>query len=166
MNQILLTKVFPRALTVSTIILIIFLPNEIGRWLWITAGSLLALDGVIFFWMRLRKAPSLKITEDAVFICGLKIDRRDIQTWRVFRTKSSGELGRYIEIQLKRVPPSPFGWKLAKLFEQVPTSSHHVREGELAKEPRIIASLSSWDLTKDEICNALNKSEQTESHSH
>ena len=166
MNQILLTKVFPRALTASTIILIILLPREGVRWLWITAVILLSLDGLIFVWMRFRKAPNLKITEDAVFVCGLKIDRRDIQTWRVFRTKSNDERGRYIEIQLKRVPPSSFGWKLAKLFEQVPTSRHHVREGELAKEPRIIASLSSWDLTKDEICNALNKSEQTESHRH
>ena len=166
MNQILLTKVFPRALTASTIILIILLPREGVRWLWITAVILLALDGLIFVWMRFRKAPNLKITEDAVFVCGLKIDRRDIQTWRVFRTKSNDERGRYIEIQLKRVPPSSLGWKLAKLFEQVPTSRHHVREGELAKEPRIIASLSSWDLTKDEICNALNKSEQTESHRH
>ena len=166
MNQILLTKVFPRALTASTIILIILLPREGVRWLWITAVILLALDGLIFVWMRFRKAPNLKITEDAVFVCGLKIDRRDIQTWRVFRTKSNDERGRYIEIQLKRVPPSSFGWKLAKLFEQVPTSRHHVREGELAKEPRIIASLSRWDLTKDEICNALNKSEQTAQSNH
>lgn len=162
MNQILLTKVIPPALTASAVILPLLLPYEGGGglWLWITAGVLFALNGLLFIWMRLRKAPNLKITEDAIFVSGLKIGRRDIQAWRVFRTASSGERGRYIEIQLKGVPPSPFGWKLAKLFEQVPASRRGERSGALAREPRIIASLSSWDLTKDEISNALENSEQ------
>jgi len=160
MNQILLTKVFPRVLTACAIILLFLLPDEGGLWLWITAGILLALDGLIFIWMQLRKASNLRITEDAVFVCGLKIGRRDIQGWRVFRTVSSGERGRYIEIQLKRVPPSPLGWKLAKLFEQVPAPKRCERGGQLAREPRIIASLSSWDLTEEEISNALDNSEQ------
>jgi hypothetical protein len=160
MNQILLTKVLPRALTASAIILLLLLPYEGGRWLWITAGVLFALDSLIFIWMLLRRAPNLRITEDAVFICGLKIDRHDIQDWRVFRTASNGERGRYIEIQLKKVPPSPFGWKLAKLFEQAPTSKRGVRGTALAREPRIIAALSSWDLTGNDISNALDNSEQ------
>ena len=160
MNQILLTKVIPPVLTASAVIPPLLLPYEGGLWLWITAGVLFALNGLLFIWMRLRKAPNLKITEDAVFVSGLKICRRDIQAWRVFRTASSGERGRYIEIQLKRVPPSPFGWKLAKLFEQVPASRRGERSGALARESRIVASLSSWDLTKDEISNALDNSEQ------
>jgi hypothetical protein len=160
MNHILLTKVLPRALTASAIMLLFLLPDEGGRWFWITTGVLFALDGLIFIWMQVRKAPNLRITEDVVLICGLKIDRRDIQDWRVFRTASNGERGRYIEIKLKKIPPSPFGWKLAKLFEQVPTSKRSVRGEALAREPRIIASLSSWDLTRDDISKALENSEQ------
>ena len=121
---------------------------------------LYALNGLVFIWIRLRKTSNLKITDYAVFVCGLKVDRCDIQAWRVFRTTSSGERGRYIEIQLKRIPTSLFGWKLAKLFEQVPASRRGERGGLLAKEPRIIAALSSWDLTKDEISNALDNGEQ------
>jgi hypothetical protein len=159
MNQILLTKVFPTVLTASTIIILVLLPVEGGLGLWITKGVLFALNGLIFIWMRLRKVPNLKITEDTVFVCGLRIGRRDIKAWRVFRTATSGERGRYIEIQLKKIPESPFGWKLAKLFEQVPASRRGDRGGALAREPRIIASLSSWDLTKDEISNAMDRSE-------
>ena len=160
MNRILLTKVFPIVLTASSIFFLFLLPYGGGLWLWITAGMLYALNGLIFIWIQLRKTPNLKITGDAVFVCGLKIDRRDVQAWRVFRTASGGERGRYIEIQLKRIPPSPFGWKLAKLFEQVPPFRRGDRGGALAREPRIIAALSSWDLTKDEISNALDNGEQ------
>lgn len=152
MIQILLTKVIQPALTASAVILLLLLPYEGRLWLWNMAGILFALNGLLFIWMRLRKAPNLKIKEDAVYVSGLNISRRDIQAWRVFRTASYGERGRYIEIQLNRVPPSPFGWKLAKLFEQVPASK---QSGALAREPRIIVSLNSWDLTKDEISNAL-----------
>ena len=160
MNHILLTKVFPPVLTASAIILLFLLPDEGGRWFLITAGVLFALNGLIFIWMLVRKTPNLIITEDVVLICGLKIDRRNIQNWRVFRTASNGERGRYIEIQLKKVPPSLFGWKLAKLFEQVPTLKRSVRGEALAREPRIIASLSCWDLTRDDISKALQNSEQ------
>ena len=160
MNQILLTKVIQPSLTASAVIFPMLFSFEGGLWFWITAGVLFALNGLLFIWIRLRKSPNLKITEDAVFVSGLKIGRRDIQAWRVFRTASSGDRGRYIEIQLKRLPPSPFGWKLAKLFEQMPASRRGERDGPLAREPRIIASLSSWDLTKDEISNAMDRSEQ------
>lgn len=160
MNQILLTKVFPIAITASATILLFLLPDVGGLWLWITVGALFTLDGLIFMWMRLRKPSNLKITEDAVLVCGLKIGRLDIQDWRVFRTASSGERGRYIEIQLRRVPTSSFRWKLAKLFEQVPVSRRRERGGKLASEPRIIASLSSWDLSNEEISNALDNTEQ------
>ena len=159
MNRILLTKVFPIVLTASSIFFLFLLPYGGGLWLWITAGMLYALNGLVFIWIRLRKTPNLKITDDAVCVCGLMIDRRDVQAWRVFRTASGGERCRYIEIQLKRIPPSPFGWKLAKFFEKVPPSRRGDRGGALAGEPRIIAALSSWDLTKDEISNALDDCE-------
>jgi hypothetical protein len=159
MNQILLSKVFPTTLTASGIVLLFYASEAAGPWFWIIFGVLSALDGIFFIWMKLRKAPNLKIMDDAVLVCGLRIDRHDIQAWRIFRSAGNGERGRYIEIQLKRIPPSPFGWKLAKLFEQVPTSRRFDRGGRLAREPRIIASLNSWDLTNDEISNALDNSE-------
>lgn len=164
MNPILLTKIFPAALTVVLLVLLFFPPEETGPRFWIIVVVLFAVDGMIFTWQRFRKTPNLKITEDAVFVCGLKIDRRDIQGWRVFRTIKSGERGRFIEIQLKRIPPSPFGWKLAKLFEQVSAPRKGERGRVLAQEPRIIAALSSWDLTKDEISNALDKLENKTEH--
>ena len=160
MNKFLLIRVFLTALTASSIALLFFATEKTGPWIWTIFGVIFVLDGIIAIWIKLRKAPNLKITEDAIFVCGLRMDRRDIQAWRVFRSTSNGERGRYIEIQLRRVPPSLFGWKLAKLFEQVPTSRRCDRGVPLAREPRIIASLSSWDLTKDEISNALDNSEQ------
>lgn len=160
MNQIMLTRVFPAVLTASVIVLLSFAPEEARPWYWIVVGVLFALDGMIFIWIKLRKAPNLKITEDAVYVRGFRMDRNDIQAWRVFRSTGNDDRGRYIEIQLKKVPPASFGWKLAKLFEQVPSPRRGLRGGGVAREPRIIASLSSWDLTKDEIHNALDNSEQ------
>lgn len=152
MNQNLLTRIFTTALTAIMLGILFFAPEDAGPWFRIIVGAMFVLDGVISIWMKFRKAANLKITEGAVFVCGLRVDRRDIQAWRAFRVTSNGERGRYIEIQLKRVPPCPFRWRLAKLYEP----KRFDRSIQLATEPRIIASLNSWDLTKEEIAKAMD----------
>ena len=159
MNKILLTKVIPTALTVSLLAVLYLWPEKSQMWLLITAG-LWTLDGLIFIWMRLWKAPNIEITDGSVIVSGIKINRRDICAWRLFRASNIGERGRYIELELARVPTSPFEWKFVKFFEKAPPSNRGVRAIPLAREPRIIVSLQSWDLSQNEIGHALKTSEQ------
>ena len=159
MKKILLTKVFPTALTVSLIAALNLWPEKNQMWLLITA-VLGILDGIVFIWMRLRKAPNIEITDEVVIVSGIKIDRRDIRAWRIFRALNNGDRCRYIELELARTPPSSFGWKIAKLFEKVPPFNRCDHGIPIAREPRIVASLQSWDLSKREIDHALKNSEQ------
>ena len=158
----LLTKVFPTALTVSLIAALYLWPEKNKTWFLIIVG-LSALDGMIFIWMRFRKTPNIEITDESVIVSGIKIDRRDIRNWRTFRALNNGERCRYIELELARIPPSSLGWKIAKFFEKVPPSNRCDHGIPIAREPRIIASLQSWDLSQNEIDHALKDSEQESS---
>lgn len=107
------------------------------------------------FLKPLRKPRGLKITDQYVKVSGVKIARRDIRAWRVFRASHNGERYRYIELELKRVPLSTIEWNLLKSSEQVPPSNRCDRGIPLGSEPRIVATLGSYDLTKDEIDRAM-----------
>ncbi len=155
-RQIFLTRVFPSVLTVLVLGILFWWPEDVGAWFWWIAGVLFVLDGVIWIGLRLRKAPNLRITEDAVIVGGLRLSRCDIRAWGIFRSSSDGERRRYMEIQLTRIPASPFVWWLVKRFEQVPVSGRWDRGVALAREPRIIVTLSGHDLTKEEIHRALD----------
>lgn len=157
MNKFLLTKVFPTALTVSLIVVLYLWPERNKTWFLIIVG-LSALDGMIFIWMRFRKTPNIEITDESVIVSGIKIDRRDIRNWRTFRALNNGERCRYIELELTGMSPSSFGWKVAKFFEKVPPSNRCDHGIPIAREPRMIVSLQSWDLSQNEIDHALKDS--------
>ena len=159
MNKFLLTKVFPTALTVSLIAVLYLWPEKNKTWL-LTTAVLGILDGMVFIWMRFSKAPNIEITDEVVIVSGVRIDRRDIRNWRTFRALNNGERCRYIELELARIPPSSFGWKVAKFFEKVPPTNRCDHGIPIAREPRIIASLQNWDLSQHEIDHALKNSEQ------
>ena len=125
-----------------------------------TAVGLLVLDTLIFVFLLFRKSPSIKFTSEAVIVSGIKIDRDNIRSWQVFRARSEGDPGRYIELQLEKIPISSIGWRLVKLFEPVSTSGRIGRRVSQAPEPRIVVALKSWDLTTSEITGEFNSSEQ------
>ena len=131
-----------------------------GVWFYILLG--LSLINLPFLILQLfNKRPSVEITNEVITINGLKIDRQDVLEWRVFRTSSNGHRGRYIELKLARVPNDTLRWKLAKIFEQVAPSMRFDRKVSVAREPRIIASLKSWDLQESEIAHALQEGDDT-----
>jgi len=150
MNQILLTKILPRTLTFGALVLL-FLSQGEGSMLLSAAVGLLVLDTLIFVFLLFRKSPSLKFTSEAVILSGIKIYRDDIRSWQVFRARNDGESGRYIELQLERIPISSIGWRLVKLFEPMSNSGRLGRGASLSSEPRIVVALKSWDLTTSEI---------------
>lgn len=156
MKHLFFTKIFPAALTASLLAVGFFASDQTNPWFWITTGFLSLLHGGIFIWLRLKKIPNLKITDEEIFVNGLRISRRDIAAWRCFRSTKDGERGRYFEVQLNKAHPSRFEWKLAKLFESAPSARRSNDGIPLAKEPRIIASLTPRDLSKDEIEVAMN----------
>ena len=123
-------------------------------WYSILIGSIFAILP-FSIWQMFSKFPSVEITNEVITINGLKIDRQDVLEWRVFRTSSNGHRGRYIELKLARVPNDTLRWRLAKIFEQLAPSMRFDRKVSVAREPRIIASLKSWDLQKSEIAHAL-----------
>ncbi len=138
----------------AVLIVTLSFPSWSGIWLYIPLGSIFAILP-FSIWQMFSKSPSVEITNEVITINGLKIDRQDVLEWRVFRTSSNGHRGRYIELKLARVPNDTLRWKLAKIFEQVAPSMRFDRKVSLAREPRIIASLKSWDLQESEIAHAL-----------
>ena len=124
-----------------------------------SVASLWVIPGLVILpfmiWQLFSKCPSVEITNEFITLNGLKIDRQNVLEWRIFRTSSNGERGRYIELKLARFPNDTLRWKLAKLFEQVAPSMRFDRKMRLAKEPRIIVSLNRWDLKESEIARAL-----------
>lgn len=165
MNPFLLKKLVSILLSVG-FLAILFMPSEWmethkrGFHLWSSVFLLTGLAVIVFnivasFMKPLWKPQSLKITDQYVSVSGIKIARRDISFWRVFRASHNGERHRYIELELKRVPVSPIEWNLIKSCEQVPPSNRCDRGIPLGSEPRIVATLGTYDLTKDEIDRAM-----------
>ena len=140
----------------ATLIIALSLPGWSGVWLYILLGSILVILP-FSIWHIFSKSPSVEITNELITVNGLKIDRQNVLGWRVFRTSSNGERGRYIELKLARLPNDTLRWKLAKLFEHVAPSMRFDRKMRLAREPRIIASLNCWDLKESEIARALEE---------
>lgn len=158
MNQILLTKILPRTLT-SSALLLLFLPHGESSMRLSIAVGLLILDTIIFVFLLFWKSPSITFTSEAVIVSGIKIQRDNIQSWQVFRAWTDGEPSRYIELQLERVPISRIGWWLVKRFEPVSASGGLGRRLLPSLEPRIVVALKSWDLTTSEISGEFNSSE-------
>ena len=168
MNLFLLKKAVTVLLQVGflAIFLVLTMPLEWqethkgGFHLWfsviiISSLVVIVINIVVSFLKPLWKPRSLKITDSYVTVSGIKIDRRDIRGWRVFRTSHNGERRRCIELELKRVPMSPIEWDLLKSCEHVPPSNRCDRGIPLGSEPRIVATLGTYDLTKDEIDRAM-----------
>lgn len=126
-------------------------------WYSILIGSIFAILP-FSIWQMFSKFPSIEITNEFITVNGLKIDRQNVLEWRVFQTSSNGERGRYIELKLVRVPNDALRWKLAKIFEHLAPSMRFDRKVNVAREPKIIASLKSWDLKESEIAHALQNS--------
>jgi|GEM_PF-6786937 len=130
----------------------------VNSWLYVlivTTFVITIFNIVASFLKPMRKPRNLKITDSYVTVSGIKIARRDIRDWRIFRTTHYGERRRCIEIELKRVPVSPIEWDLLKTCEPVPPSNRCDRGIPLGREPRIVAILGTLDLTKDEIERAM-----------
>ena len=144
-----------------TLIIALSLCGWSGGWLYLLLGSILVILPLMI-WQLFSKCPSVEITNEFITLHGLKIDRQNILEWRVFRTSSNGDRGRYIELKLARFPNDTLRWKLAKLFEQVAPSMRFDRKMKLAREPRIIVSLNCWDLKESEIARALQNGESDE----
>ena len=159
MNLILFTKILPRILTVSALVILFLTQGESSMW-FSTAVGLLILNTIIFVFMLFWKSSSIKFTSEAVIVSGIKIHRNDIRSWQVFRTWTGGDPSRYVELQLERVPISLIGWRLVKLFEPVSTSGGFGRRLLPSSEPRIVVALKIWDLTTSEISNEFKSSEQ------
>jgi hypothetical protein len=132
---------------------------------WGVVCSPLTFEGILRIWVHLRKVPTLKFTDEAVIVSGVKIDRCDINGWRIFRASNQGGRVRYIEIQLKRPLLGPVRWRLLKFLEQIPSAGLSVRDLPFATEPRLITSLNRWDLTQPEIAKLFTESESFESSS-
>jgi len=161
MNLFLLKKLVSILLSVG-FLAILFMPDEWmgthkrGFHLWLLAGMAVIVFNIVASFLKpLWKPRNLKITDQYVSVSGIKIARRDIRAWRVFRTSHNGERRRCIELELKRVPVSAIEWDLLKSCEQVPPSNRCDRGISLGSEPRIVATLGSYDLTKDEIKHAM-----------
>ena len=125
-----------------------------------TALGLLVLDTFIFVFLLFLKSPSIKFTSEAVILSGIMISRDNIRSWQVFRARTEGEPGRFIELQLERIPISSIGWRLVKLFEPSSASGRFGRRVLQSSEPRFVVALRSWDLTTSEITGDFNSSEQ------
>lgn len=125
-----------------------------------TAVGLLVLDTLIFVFILFWKSPSIVFTSEAVIVSGIKIYRDDVRSWQVFRARREGDSGRYIELQLDRIPTSSISWRIVKLFEPAFASGRLGRVVLQSSEPRIIVALKSWDLTTSEITGEFNSSEQ------
>ncbi len=159
MKYILLTIVLPALLNFSWIALFLSALNGRSIWLWIAIGLIL-IDIMLFIWKMFKKAPTIKITGETVTVRGTKINRHDIDSWQIFEASKDGIQSRFIEFKLTKVPLSPLSWKIVKFFEELPQPRSYRRSVRLAKEPRIITTLKSWDLSKDEISKALPISDQ------
>jgi hypothetical protein len=158
MNQIILFKVIPVILNFLALLLSFFFPGGHEIWVLVLIG-LIILDAIVITWNYLIKAPNVEITRKWIKVNGLPIDHCNVLGWRVFRASRSGERGRFLELKLAKPPTATYGWKFAKIFEQVALLKQFDRKMSLAREPRIIASLNHWDLQESEIDRALQNLE-------
>ncbi len=128
-------------------------------WLWI-AISFLGIHTVLVFWPMFFKRPFIAIENDWVVLDGMRFERDNILSGRVFSARVNGEMQRYLEVAFKTNPPLPLWFRVIRFFVS-PGYPRRCAQGiPLAKSPRVIIPMGHTPLSDERIHQALSGCEQ------